>query len=83
MDNIAHFDLDPMIHTKSINDFLPSKMQSLDEFWISLFEGTEHPSIRLAVILFAWHELVFIGRYIPYWICDYIPAAQKYRIQPV
>ena len=37
--------------------------------------------MRLAVVLFIWHEVVFIGRYIPYLIADFVPFLQKYKIQ--
>ncbi|KAJ3012742.1 UNVERIFIED_CONTAM: C-4 sterol methyl oxidase [Siphonaria sp. JEL0065] len=50
--------------------------------WFNLFEGTWNPSLKLAVILFLWHEFVFYSRYFPYAVLDYIPSFRKYRIQP-
>ncbi|KAJ3069845.1 C-4 sterol methyl oxidase [Podochytrium sp. JEL0797] len=51
--------------------------------WLSLFtEGGMNPSLKLAVILFLWHEFVFYSRYFPYAVLDFIPSFKKYRIQP-
>ncbi|KAI8911490.1 hypothetical protein EDD86DRAFT_202536 [Gorgonomyces haynaldii] len=54
----------------------------LEQTWLQLFDGSEYPSIRVAVVLFIWHEIVFFGRYLPFWIADQIPFFQQYRIQP-
>jgi methylsterol monooxygenase len=58
-------------------------MTFAEKEWLSFFEGSEYPSIRLATLLFVWHEIVYWGRYIPYVICDHLPMMQKYKIQPV
>ncbi|KAI8320098.1 hypothetical protein GQ54DRAFT_298883 [Martensiomyces pterosporus] len=49
--------------------------------WLSLFEGRSE-ALTFGLIAFIVHETVYYGRYIPYWICDYIPAMQKYKLQP-
>ena len=54
-----------------------------EQQWKGLFEGAENPTVRLASVLFAWHQIVFWGRYIPYVICDHIAWFRKYRIQHV
>merc|ERR1719215_2140098 len=53
----------------------------MEHQWQQLFEGSENPTVRLAIVLFTWHQIVFVGRYIPYVICDHIPFLRKYRIQ--
>ncbi|KAJ3356302.1 C-4 sterol methyl oxidase [Entophlyctis luteolus] len=55
---------------------------SVEAAWFDLFtSGDMNPSIKLAAILFAWHEFVFYSRYLPYAVLDYIPSFRKYRIQ--
>jgi len=52
-----------------------------ERWWFGLFEGSDYKPVKLALILFAWHEFVFFGRFLPYYICDFIPALRKYKIQ--
>ncbi|KAI8918888.1 hypothetical protein BC831DRAFT_481892 [Entophlyctis helioformis] len=52
-----------------------------ESHWLALFTHSQSPSIRLALILFVWHEIVFIGRYIPFVIADHIPYFRRYKIQ--
>jgi len=47
---------------------------------MSLFKGTNH-MLTLTWIGFVMHEVVYFGRFVPFWICDFIPAMQKYKIQ--
>eukprot|EP00842_Homolaphlyctis_polyrhiza_P005301 jgi/Hompol1/5772/HPOL_002055-RA len=47
-----------------------------------MFEGSQRPALRLAMMFFVWHEIVFFGRYIPYMIADMIPYFRQYKIQP-
>ncbi|KAJ3034890.1 C-4 sterol methyl oxidase [Rhizophlyctis rosea] len=54
---------------------------ALERQWLSLFEGKDYVIIRLAIVLFLWHEFVFFARFLPYFICDYIPQLRKYKIQ--
>ncbi|KAJ1732089.1 C-4 sterol methyl oxidase [Coemansia biformis] len=49
--------------------------------WFSLFEG-RNEALTFGVIAFAVHQAVYYGRYLPYLVCDYIPAMRKYRLQP-
>ncbi|KAI9332836.1 hypothetical protein BDR26DRAFT_912353 [Obelidium mucronatum] len=46
-----------------------------------MFQGGVNPSLKLAVILFIWHEFVFFSRYLPYVVLDHIPSFKKYKIQ--
>ena len=55
----------------------------LEKQWVSLFADSEYPAIKLALVLFAWHEFVFYARYLPFVACDYIPFFRQYKIQPV
>ncbi|KAJ1964816.1 C-4 sterol methyl oxidase [Dipsacomyces acuminosporus] len=49
--------------------------------WFSFFEG-RNEAFTFGIIAFTIHQAVYYGRYIPYLICDYIPAMQKYKLQP-
>ena len=53
----------------------------LESFWLDTFKDSEYPGIKLAIVLFLWHEIVFIGRYIPFMICDYVPYLRQFKIQ--
>ncbi|KAJ2450867.1 C-4 sterol methyl oxidase [Coemansia sp. RSA 2336] len=52
-----------------------------EQQWFSLFEG-RNEAVTFGVIAFVVHQTVYYGRYLPYFICDYIPAMQKYKLQP-
>ncbi|KAJ2781031.1 C-4 sterol methyl oxidase [Coemansia javaensis] len=49
--------------------------------WLSLFEG-RNEAVAFGIAAFAVHQTVYYGRYLPYLACDYIPAMQRYRLQP-
>ena len=55
----------------------------LERKWVEIFDGTERPAVRLAIVLFLWHEFVFVTRYIPYMIADRIPYFRQFKIQDV
>ncbi|KAJ1741273.1 C-4 sterol methyl oxidase [Coemansia sp. RSA 989] len=52
-----------------------------EQQWFSLFEG-RNEAVTFGIIAFIVHQTVYYGRYLPYFICDYIPAMQKYKLQP-
>ncbi|KAJ1675479.1 C-4 sterol methyl oxidase [Spiromyces aspiralis] len=52
----------------------------VERWWLSLFEG-RNEWVVFTLVAFIMHELVYFGRYVPFWVCDYIPALQKYKIQ--
>ncbi|TPX54413.1 hypothetical protein PhCBS80983_g05938 [Powellomyces hirtus] len=56
-------------------------MTFLERHWLGLFEHASYPALKLALVLFAWMEIVFFGRFLPYYIMDKIPFFQKYKIQ--
>ncbi|KAK9674660.1 C-4 sterol methyl oxidase, partial [Basidiobolus ranarum] len=58
-------------------EYQPSMLES---WWLSLFEGRNHAFV-LAAITFITHQLFYYGRYVPFWIAEYIPAMDKYKIQ--
>jgi methylsterol monooxygenase len=58
--------------------YVPTYLESL---WIDTFKESQYPGIKLAVVLFIWHEIVFIGRYLPFLMCDYIPYFRQFKIQ--
>ncbi|OMH79867.1 Methylsterol monooxygenase [Zancudomyces culisetae] len=49
--------------------------------WLSLFEG-RNEALVFGLVAFFHHLVFYYGRYLPYYIADYIPALQKYRLQP-
>ncbi|KAJ1873015.1 C-4 sterol methyl oxidase [Coemansia sp. RSA 990] len=57
--------------------YTPTRMESL---WLSLFEG-RNELLTFTAIAFLMHELVYFGRYVPFWLCDHIPQLRKYKIQ--
>jgi hypothetical protein len=65
------------------NITIPHQLTWTEAQWQNLFQDATYPSARLAIVLFAWHQIVFIGRYIPYVICDHVSFLRKYRIQKV
>ncbi|KAH9275125.1 hypothetical protein BASA83_002349 [Batrachochytrium salamandrivorans] len=64
-----------------INSTMAYEPNFAERQWLALFEGSKRPGIRLAIVLFIWHEFVFITRYIPYMIADYIPYFRQFKIQ--
>ncbi|KAJ3148757.1 C-4 sterol methyl oxidase [Geranomyces variabilis] len=54
---------------------------AFEAYWQHYFTSTSHPGLLLAVTLLAWHEIVFFGRFFPYYIMDKIPYFRKYKIQ--
>ena len=59
------------------------QLSYLEQTWLNLFQDSQYPAVRLAIIFFLFHELVFIGRYIPYLICDHINYFKQFKIQAV
>ena len=57
-------------------------MRPLEVRWDAMLNHFDHFTI-LVVGTFLLHEFVYFTRYIPFWICDQIPALRKYKIQQV
>ncbi|CAO3683275.1 unnamed protein product [Umbelopsis vinacea] len=49
--------------------------------WVTLYEG-RNEIVVTGMVAFVMHEVVYFGRYLPFFICDFIPAFQKYKLQP-
>ncbi|KAG5462031.1 MAG: hypothetical protein BJ554DRAFT_5686 [Olpidium bornovanus] len=49
---------------------------------MSLFDGRNQLLTMTAVIFFV-HEIVYFTRFLPFWLCDFVPAFQKYKIQQI
>ncbi|KAI9347801.1 C-4 methyl sterol oxidase [Zopfochytrium polystomum] len=58
-----------------------SKLNMFEHAWHNLFLDNSYPELTLAAVLFAVHETVYFGRFVPYWIMDHIPYFQQYKIQ--
>ncbi|KAJ1798844.1 C-4 sterol methyl oxidase [Coemansia sp. RSA 2399] len=52
----------------------------LERAWLSCFDG-HNELLTFTVIVFLIHELAYFGRYLPFMVCDYVPALRKYKIQ--
>ncbi|KAJ1665731.1 C-4 sterol methyl oxidase [Coemansia sp. RSA 1813] len=52
-----------------------------ERMWFSLFDG-RNEAITFGIIAFTVHQVTYYGRYLPYYICDHIPAMKKYKLQP-
>jgi methylsterol monooxygenase len=50
--------------------------------WAELYVGRNEIFVT-GMAAFIMHEVVYFGRYLPFFICDFIPAFQKYKLQPV
>lgn len=55
-------------------------LTKIEEFWAYLFT-LGNPLLILTAISFFHHEIFYFGRFIPFMICDYVPALRKYKIQ--
>lgn len=53
-----------------------------EKHWTEMYEGRNEIFVT-GMVAFIMHEVVYFGRYLPFFICDFIPAFQKYKLQPV
>ncbi|PVU92400.1 hypothetical protein BB561_003845 [Smittium simulii] len=58
--------------------YTPNKIET---FWLSIFEG-RNEALTFGLLAFVHHFSFYYLRYLPYYIADYIPALQKYKLQP-
>lgn len=72
------FDFTTISHVSPPTGYTPTALES---WWISLFDGRNR-LLTLTSVIFIMHELVYFGRFLPFWLCDFVPAFQKYKIQP-
>ncbi|KAI8871762.1 hypothetical protein GQ42DRAFT_161792 [Ramicandelaber brevisporus] len=52
----------------------------LEQQWLNMFDGRDE-LLTVTVFSFVFHELVYFGRFLPFWACDFIPFFRKYKIQ--
>ncbi|ORX61498.1 sterol desaturase [Hesseltinella vesiculosa] len=45
-----------------------------------MYEG-RNPLLVTGIFAFVMHELVYFGRFVPFFICDFIPYFQQYKLQ--
>lgn len=55
----------------------------LTQSWNWLFSLGPSEFIIASFTTLILHEIFYFGAYLPYFIADYIPQLQKYKIQPV
>ncbi|CAG8468331.1 9430_t:CDS:2, partial [Ambispora gerdemannii] len=53
-----------------------------EKFWANWFNSFDNAVFATGLLAFLVHETVFFGRCVPFFIADYIPALQKYKLQP-
>ncbi|PVV03766.1 hypothetical protein BB560_001743 [Smittium megazygosporum] len=58
--------------------YVPTKAET---YWLSIFEG-RNEALVFGVVAFLHHFITYYLRYLPYYVADYIPFLQKYRLQP-
>ncbi|KAI3647808.1 hypothetical protein MP228_008029 [Amoeboaphelidium protococcarum] len=51
-----------------------------EQFWLELYKGRD-PIVVTTILSFTMHEIAYFCRYLPFMLCDYIPALRKYKIQ--
>ncbi|KAJ1988696.1 C-4 sterol methyl oxidase [Dimargaris cristalligena] len=52
----------------------------VEQWWQSLFIGRDE-WVVITVVSLVMHEVVYFGRFLPFWLCDYIPYLRQYKIQ--
>ncbi|KAI8614095.1 hypothetical protein BC830DRAFT_1129041 [Chytriomyces sp. MP71] len=72
-----------ILSTNTVSPVVPAGYvpTGLEQLWLDTFSGEMNPTVKLAVILFAWHEVVFYSRFLPYYVLDRIPYFNKWKIQ--
>jgi hypothetical protein len=70
-------------NSNQTTSFHSQQLTFLEKQWLDLFQDAEYPAIKLALVLFTWYELVYYGRYLMYFCCDFIPFLRQYKIQGV
>ncbi|RIB08498.1 hypothetical protein C2G38_2110981 [Gigaspora rosea] len=53
-----------------------------EKAWTVWFNSFENENIATVILCFLLHEIVYFGRCIPFWIADFIPFLQRYKLQP-
>ncbi|KAJ2015050.1 C-4 sterol methyl oxidase, partial [Coemansia sp. S85] len=68
--------------TVDLSQVIPEgyELNWLERTWLTLFDG-RNELLTFTLISFLVHEIVYFGRYLPFLVCDYIPALRKYKIQ--
>lgn len=49
--------------------------------WEQLYASGYDPIWVTTAISFVLHEVVYFGRFLPWWLCDFVPALRQYKIQ--
>ncbi|KAJ1974416.1 C-4 sterol methyl oxidase [Dimargaris verticillata] len=57
-----------------------AELNLLEQWWSAMFEGRDEWLV-ITVFSLVVHEVVYFGRFLPFWLCDHIPALRKYKIQ--
>lgn len=53
----------------------------LETQWEELYKD-RNPLLVTGLLAFIMHEIVYFGRFLPFWACDYIPSFKQYKLQP-
>lgn len=52
----------------------------VEQYWAEMYKD-RNPVVVTTLLSFMLHEVVYVGRYVPFFLCDYIPALRQYKIQ--
>lgn len=62
--------------------FNPVAVLTMEDIWREIYRD-RNPIITTTILSFTIHEIVYYSRYLPFFICDFIPSLEKYKIQQV
>ncbi|KAJ1961527.1 C-4 sterol methyl oxidase [Dispira parvispora] len=71
---------DSPVWTHSGNVAETHELNMAEQWWQSLFIN-RNEWLVITVVSFIMHEVVYFGRFLPFWLCDFVPALRKYKIQ--
>lgn len=58
----------------------PVSLSGAEAYYLHLLQ-TYPPCLVITALSFLSHEAVYFGRYLPFLLCDHIPALRRYKIQ--
>jgi methylsterol monooxygenase len=74
--------LNSTLTTISDNLLQTENLTWVERQWANIFEG-RNEFITLTVFAFIYREVIYFGRFVPWWFCGKIKAFDKYKLQPV
>ncbi|KAI9225731.1 MAG: fatty acid hydroxylase superfamily-domain-containing protein [Piptocephalis tieghemiana] len=53
----------------------------IESLWLGLFDGGRNPMLVVTAVSFLMHEIVYFGRFLPFYAIDRIPYFRQYKLQ--